>query len=160
MRGKAWRSCLSAVLALSLAAGCSSVVPPTTSPPPVEDRTGWMCPDPTSAVLPAWAREGFPDSSRPIPYLRSTRQSIVAVPFGWPLSAPTNPGRSNKILWIAKEGGAPLQIVAVEKATGLTATRDLPDGPGPSVVDMPNSGCWRFTLQWAEHTDEVFVRYS
>ncbi len=35
----------------------------------------------------------------------------------------------------------------------------LPDGAGPSLVDMPQPGCWRFVLTWADNRDEVFVRY-
>ena len=85
---------------------------------------------------------------------------MVAVTFGWPFHAPTPaPGRSNKILWVAQAGSGPLHIDATEQATGQTFSVTLPDGPGPSTVDVPKPGCWRFALTWANNNDELFVRY-
>lgn len=127
---------------------------------PTVDRASWTCPDPAKVILPTWARSGFSDPTSPVPHLVGTDQQIVAVPFGWPLRDHQQPPRKNKILWIAKSGAGPLHIEATERTTGLTVTRDLPDGPAPSYVDMPTAGCWRFMLSWANEHDEVFVRYS
>ncbi len=81
------------------------------------------------------------------------------MPFGWPLRDDQPAGRNNKILWIARSGGGPLTIVATEQATGQTVTRQLPNGPGPSVVDLPTAGCWRFALSWSGQHDEMLIRY-
>jgi hypothetical protein len=96
----------------------------------------------------------------PPPHLVGARNQIVAVTFGWPLHAPgPSPGRSNKILWLARTGSGPLRIDAQEQQSGRTVSVTLPDGPGPSQVNMPQPGCWRFILTWADNRDEMFVRY-
>jgi hypothetical protein len=162
----------------ALASGCSSSAPPATVPTPSpgstssssppqpsttssDDRASRTCPDPVNVVLPTWARAGWDPPTQPVPHLVGTAQAIVAVPFGWPLRDPTHQpsDHANKILWIAKAGGGPLHIVATEQATGETVTKELPDGPGPSIVDMPKAGCWRFILNWGDQRDEMFIRY-
>jgi hypothetical protein len=52
-----------------------------------------------------------------------------------------------------------MRIDAREQGSGRTVTVTLPDGPGPSLVNMPEPGCWQFTLTWANNRDEFFVRY-
>jgi hypothetical protein len=32
-------------------------------------------------------------------------------------------------------------------------------GPGPSIIDLPRAGCWRFTLHWARSVDELDLAY-
>lgn len=155
-------------LAVASCSGTSSTPAPTptptrasgpTSPPSSDDRASWTCPDPINVALPTWAREGFTHPTGPVPHLVGTDQAIVAVPFGWPLRDHQPRGHDNKILWIAKSGAGPLHIVATEQATGATVTRELPNGPGPSIVDLPTAGCWRFTLSWSDQQDEVLIRY-
>lgn len=82
------------------------------------------------------------------------------MPVGRPLRDQQPPGHSNTILWIGESGAGPLSIVATEQTTGESVTRELPDGPGPSIVDMPRAGCWRFRLRWSDQHDEVLVRYD
>jgi hypothetical protein len=36
---------------------------------------------------------------------------------------------------------------------------NLPNGPGPSYVNMPEPGCWTLHLSWAGHTDQLSLRY-
>lgn len=109
------------------------------------------------APLPEWASSAF---SEPPRQLVGAEGRIIAVPFGWPLHAPEQVAdRSNKILWLAEVGGGPLVIDAEEVASGRTTSVTLPGGPGPSIVDMPAPGCWRFSLTWADQHDEVLVRY-
>ncbi len=146
-------------LAVALCGGCSSSGSPAPSPAPTGDRTT-ACPDPGYAALPAWASGGFATPTQPVAHLVGVRESIVAVPFGWPLRDHQPPGRDNKTLWIAKSGNGPMHIVATEQGSGATATRDLPSGPGPSIVDMPTAGCWRFSLSWSDQHDEVLVKYD
>lgn len=40
-----------------------------------------------------------------------------------------------------------------------TATVNLPNGPGPSHVNMPTPGCWTLHLSWGGHTDELSLSY-
>jgi hypothetical protein len=51
---------------------------------------------------------------------------------------------------------------AARSLTGSTrtATVDLPNGPGPSYVDMPAPGCWTLHLSWAGHADQLSLRYA
>jgi hypothetical protein len=176
------RRALVSVLGIAIAAlasGCSLSVPPPPvpapsstgstlssspqkpSPPSSEDRASWTCPVPVNVVLPTWARAGWSPPTQLVAHLVGTDQAIVAVPFGWPLRDPAHQpsDHANKILWIPKAGGGPLHIVATEQATGDTVIKELPDGPGPSIVDMPRAGCWRFALKWGKQRDEMFIRY-
>jgi len=139
----------------------SSAPAPTASSPAtaVPPRASWTCPEPVDTVLPTWARGGFRPPTDPVLHLVGQQGAIVAVPFGWPLRDHQPRGRSNKILWVARSGAGPLTIVAVERETGQRVTRELPDGPGPSIVDLPRAGCWRFDLRWADQHDELMVRY-
>ena len=162
----------------ALASGCSSSAPPAPAPPlstgsvslgsppkpsttSTVDRASWRCPDRVNVALPTWARAGWNPPTQPVLHLVGTDQAIVAVPFGWPLRDPAHQPRdhANKVLWIAKAGGGPLHIVATEQGTGETVTKELPNGPGPSIVDMPRAGCWRFALSWGDQRDEMFIRY-
>lgn len=152
-------SVLGFALIAALGSGCSTSASPAPVPPSRNDRASWTCPDPINAALPTWARAGFTQPTAPVPHLVGTDQAIVAVPFGWPLRDHQTLDHDNKILWIAKSGGVPLHIVATEQATGETVTKDLPDGPGPAIVNMPTAGCWRFTLSWSDQRDEMLIRY-
>lgn len=157
--------CLAGVALVAVfGGGCSASRPsvaraPAPTSTTTADRASWTCPAPVSAALPPWARAGFNNPEGPVPHLAGTRRRIVAVPFGWPLRVHQPAGRDNKILWIAKAPTGPLHIVATEQSSGETATRELRDGPGPSIVDMPKAGCWRLVLSWADQHDELFIRY-
>jgi hypothetical protein len=41
-----------------------------------------------------------------------------------------------------------------------TATRSVPGGPGPSIINLPAPGCWTLHLTWSGHTDELKLRYT
>jgi hypothetical protein len=125
-------------------------------------------------VLPEWARAGFSDPSPSgIPYVLGDRGSILGVIFGHPLTAPPpTTGRANKILWSsnpAADGpsGSPdsaasndLRIDARLAGTTEVVHREVPGGPGPSIIDLPRPGCWHLTLTWAGHTDTLDLRYE
>ncbi|WP_010042559.1 MULTISPECIES: hypothetical protein [Streptomyces] len=92
---------------------------------------------------------------------------IAAILFGYPYHAPAAEGRENKILWVAKdtEGAADagpddrLTIKARLTGTNEVVTRSVTGGPGPSLVDLPKPGCWKFSLSWAGHSDHLDLEY-
>ena len=42
---------------------------------------------------------------------------------------------------------------------GDRVERSVADGPGPSTIDLPEAGCWRMTLSWADRTDSLDLEY-
>jgi len=110
--------------------------------------------------LPAWARGGFSGDSS-MPHVVGDRGEIVAAIFGYPLAVSRPAGTTNKILWVAKSSSPPgdLLIEAKLDGSGTSATRRVPGGPGPSVIDLPQPGCWRLTLTWQDHTDTLDLVY-
>jgi hypothetical protein len=115
----------------------------------------------TTGPLPGWARTGFSPPDQPVPYVPGAHGDILGVVFARPLQVPAAPGTNNKILWVSKEDSTgPLRIDARLAGSGLTATRELPDGPGPSTVDVPAPGCWSFELSWPGHHDRVSLAYQ
>jgi hypothetical protein len=134
-----------------LACGCAGAAP-----------TPGCAADVAAAPLPGWARSGFQPPDQPVPYVTGGHGEIVGVLFGSPLSAPPAPDRNNKILWVPRDPAAagPLTITATRADGAGTASQQVPDGPGPSTVDMPSAGCWRFALTWPGHSDQVLVAYQ
>jgi hypothetical protein len=121
------------------------------------------------AVLPTWARAGFSDPEPRATYLRSRDGDMLAILFGQPLRSPPSPDRNNKILWVARPqpGASPsvvqdpaLRIKASLGDGSTTVTRVVPDGPGPSTIDLPQPGCWHLTLRWQGRTDVIDVAYA
>jgi hypothetical protein len=122
--------------------------------------------------MPDWTAPAFADSSPQfaanIPYAVSGKSSVVAVLFGYPLRAGVPRGRSNKILWIVRypRKGTPLRIHAAPLAGSAHAVSSLwpaDSSPGeiyPSLDNVPDAGCWRFTLRWNGHTDTIALRYT
>lgn len=123
-------------------------------------------------VLPAWARAGFSDPSPSgIPFVLGDEGRILGVIFGYPLTAPPpSTGRANKILWTASPASddrstdpaasADLRIDARLAGSTEVVHREVPGGPGPSIIDMPRPGCWHLTLTWSKHTDTLDLRYE
>jgi hypothetical protein len=114
-------------------------------------------------VLPPWARTGFSDPEPSgIPYVMGSNGQIIGVLFGFPLRAPPSPEHGNKILWVprAVDGPGPLLIDARLDGSDLRVTRTVPEGPGPSGVDLPRPGCWHLQLRWPGAVDAVDLRYE
>ncbi len=111
--------------------------------------------------LPEWARAGFSGDSS-MPHVMGDRGDIVAAIFGYPLVVSKPDGTSNKILWVSRfpvEHGD-LVIEAKLDGTDVTASRRVTGAPGPSIIDLPRSGCWRLALTWADHADTMDLIYQ
>lgn len=113
----------------------------------------------STAELPSWARGGFTAAGLHIPHVVGEHGQIIGVLFvTLRVHQPT--GAKNKILWVAKAGYGPLHIRAQLEGTSRTVTRQLPDGPGPSYVNMPAPGCWQMHLTWSGYHDTIAFRYA
>jgi len=99
-----------------------------------------------------------------LPHVTSRSGDIVAILFGYPLSAPPRANMNNKILWVLQAGPtSPVAISAqrMDAATrvGAPVERRLDGGFGPSIVDLPDAGCWRLTLTFVDRTDTIDLEY-
>jgi hypothetical protein len=112
----------------------------------------------TTALLPSWARAGFSPAGRHTPHVIGEHRQIIAVLFV-PLRVHQPAGTHNKVLWIAKTGYGPMRIRAQLEGTPQTVTRLLPNGPGPSYVNMPAAGCWQMNLSWSGRHDTIALHY-
>lgn len=148
-----------AVLVISACSSSAERLPPT--PASIATPTSAATCTVTTGVLPPWAQAGFNPPTQSMPYVLGTGGDIVAILFGQPLRSPAKPDRTNKILWVSRveRGGDPLKIDARLDGTDTVAIRTVPDGPGPSTIDLPRSGCWRLTLSWSGHIDHLALPY-
>ncbi len=113
-------------------------------------------------VLPEWARAGFTDPRPVMPYVRSAGGGILAILFGYPLTAPPRPDVSNKILWVWQQYPPTpndVRLTARLDGTGPGVTKGLPNPVGPSGVDLPSPGCWRLTITWPGGSDTIDLQY-
>jgi hypothetical protein len=119
--------------------------------------------------LPVWARAGFHPANLAMPYVLGAHGGIVAVLWARhdPLYFPPKPDRGNKILWVSRvpvSTTGNLDITARQliggTAVGPVVRRTVVGGPGPSGIDMPQAGCWQFTLRWSGHQDSVDLAYA
>src|SRR5215472_19294082 len=116
---------------------------------------------PPVSPLPVWARSGFTPPDTAMPHVIGAAGNIVAILWATPnaLHAPPLPDRANKILWVPRVSSGPMTIQATLADSTRTATVNLPNGPGPSYVNMPAPGCWTLHLSWGGHTDQLSLRY-
>jgi hypothetical protein len=116
----------------TFAGGCAGTVL-TDAEPPVWAQAGWTHP----GVTP-WS----------VPWALGTGGQSVAFLFAKELVAGSSPridGTNNKVLWVAK-GIAP-NFVVEGIPPGRTQAVITVNG-GPSIVDAPSAGCWKFQLTW------------
>lgn len=144
--------------------GCGPPAP-RPLPGPASDSSGatasaFTCSEPEVTPLPEWARAGFSPPDQSVAHFVGARGNIVAVPFGWPLRQQQPAGRSNKVLWVAQQANAgPLTIEAHRQGQADPVHREVANGPGPSIIDLPAKGCWRLDLSWPGGADSVYLRY-
>jgi len=168
--------------AVALLTGCSSA---TTSSPSTPLATGdspanvpvgaTIVPGGCGATavvqghVPAWLDEaGAHNNPDAAPYVLAVPQQAAGFIFGYPLRSghPENP--SNKILWVVglSRNGSWLGISGhpLGAATPTVTQRQPADSsPGeiyPSIVDVPQPGCWHFDLAWAGHKASVELLYQ
>ena len=104
-------------------------------------------------VLPSWARAGFSESKPRMNYELGTDHEIAAILFADPLLVPPSATYNNKILWVSRvsTNGSPLLISAQRmngsQSIGQAVRRRVTGGPGPSIINLPAAGCWRFNLR-------------
>jgi hypothetical protein len=111
----------------------------------------------STAVIPPWGRAGFSDPRPRVTHVIGRSGAIMAILFGGRvLYSPPAADRNNKILWVARKRndyGAmhiSAQRMRGTAAIGKPVARIVSGGPGPSAIDLPADGCWRFTLTWSK----------
>ena len=60
---------------------------------------------------------------------------------------------------VSRVSSGPMTIRATLVGSTRTATPYLPNGPGPSYVNMAVPGCRTLRLRWAGRTDQLTLRY-
>lgn len=120
-----------------------------------------------TAVLPQWARGGFSDPKPTMPYELGRAGDIAALVWSFPLLSPPPRTHSNKILWVSRvqtRPGSNLRIAAQRmqgsRPVGTPVSRTVFGGPGPSIINLPASGCWRLTLRWSGRLDSLDLDYA
>jgi hypothetical protein len=117
-------------------------------------------------VIPSWAQAGFSERNPTMDYELGTSATIVALLWAFPLESPPPASHSNKILWVSRlpvQGTALLisaQRMVGTQRVGAAVQRQVAGGPGPSIIDLPEAGCWRLALHWSGHNDHLDLSYS
>ena len=149
-----------AALAALITAGCGGSGP---SP----SRVSACASQVKVGVLPMWARTGFSDPKPRMPYELGRAGDIAALVWGFPLLSPPPRTHNNKILWVSRVAthpGSNLRIAAQRmqgaRPVGTPVFRSVMGGPGPSIINLPNSGCWRLTLRWSGRVDSLDLNYA
>lgn len=155
--------------------GCSSA-PPTASPSPsVSPRIpvgasivagGCGFTPILTGGLPAWLQNvGARNGAL---YVLASPPQAAGLLFVQPLRAghPQNP--ANKILWVVHlpRNGHALQIVGHPVGAAAPAIEQTEPSDStsvevyPSIVDVPQAGCWHFDLAWAGHKASAELLYQ
>jgi hypothetical protein len=142
-------------VAVLLAAGpCTPAQSAHVSPSPIATHTfagGCAGTVLTDAVPPVWAQAGWNQAAGApwsVPWALGTGGQAVAYLFARQLVAGNGPrvdGTNNKVLWVAK--GNPSNFMVEGIPPGGTQAAVTVNG-GPSIVDAPAAGCWKFLLTW------------
>jgi hypothetical protein len=155
------------VAALSAAALSAFVIAGCGASAPSPSRASACASQVRTAVIPAWARTGFSDPRPRMPYELGHAGNIAAIVWGFPLLSPPPRTHNNKILWVSRvtiQPGSDLRIAAQRMQgthpLGATVSRTVMGGPGPSIINLPASGCWRLTLRWSGRVDSLDLDYA
>ena len=116
---------------------------------------------------PEWlTRAGDNNNPNDLPYFITSPPIAAGFLFAYPLQGGRAANPNNKILWVVGEprAGNDLKVDASQSGTvseSLTFPAD--SGPGdiyPSVVDVPNPGCWHFELRWGPNNATADLIYA
>jgi hypothetical protein len=150
---------LTGAITAVLLAGCGGTAP-------APSRVSACASQVKARVLPHWARGGFSDPNPRMPYELGRAGDIAAIVWGFPLLSPPPRTHNNKILWVSRvtlQPGSDLRIAAQRMhgthPLGTPVSRTVTGGPGPSIIDLPASGCWRLTLRWSGRVDSLDLDY-
>ena len=146
-----------AALIVVLAAGCTTSQATNVGAIPVVDHQSFVggCAGTTltDADPPAWAQAGWTvvkGAPWPVPWATGTHGDFVAFLFATELVAGPSPrvdGSDNKVLWVTKDfpplGNATIEGRPLGRSQPVVTIAD-----GPSVVDLPQAGCWTFRPSW------------
>ena len=152
---------LAAAVAVIAVVGTVLLVRPSVGDQPATPASS--CAPIRSAVLPTWARAGFSDKEPSMPFVTSKSGAMVAIIFADPLISPALPNLGNKILWVTNDddsAGDGLHITGHLENGSATMTATVEGGPGPSLIDVPQPGCWQFDLAWGSHRDTIDIAYA
>jgi hypothetical protein len=153
-----WRTTGLAVAALLAAGACIPVQSGQVQPAPIATHTfagGCAGTALTDAEPPGWAQGGWTHVTETpwgVPWALGTGGNAVGFLFARQLVAGSSPrvdGTNNKVLWVAK--GNPSNFVVEAIPPGGTEATVTVNG-GPSIMDLPSSGCWNFRLSWGQPT--------
>jgi hypothetical protein len=175
-----------AIVAQACTAGTSQPATdtPTVRPDGVVDTVAPALFSPTAAATPAEGgcgsttvlTGGVPDTltksagdNAPsgVPYAVARPATAAGFIFGYPLHTPNaGIGYSNKILWVVgvrRTGDLVIDGVPLGKtAPAVHYSFPANSSPGeiyPSGVDVPEPGCWAFTLHFAGQTAQIELSY-
>jgi hypothetical protein len=135
-----------------------------------------LCTPIQTAVLPSWARAGFSEKEPRSRFVTSTSGAMVAIVFADPLISPARPDVGNKILWVPNTdnpaasipsprsdyvaGDLDLHITGRLENGTATMHTTVVGGSGPSIVNVPQPGCWKFDLTWGNRHDTINIPYA
>jgi hypothetical protein len=175
LRGRIGRAMLLALAAL-VGAGCAPAGPAVAqhsasaaASVPGWHTTGAGCGGTavgTGPGPPPWADAG--PAGGGIPWAVGRPPEVVAVLFATELVAKGErpDGSSNKILWVTRSVVPSSQItlraqpadaatpVVTHRFTGAVTLRLAGYQQFPSIVDLPNPGCWRINVSWGAGSTE------
>jgi hypothetical protein len=143
-----------AVAVLLSAGACSPAQSAHVSPSPIATHIfagGCAGTVLTDAEPPVWAQGGWNVAKgQPwaVPWALGSGGQAVAFLFARQLVAGVSPrvdGTDNKVLWVAKGGYSNFVVEGIPP--GGTQALVTVNG-GPSIVDAPSAGCWKFQLTW------------
>ena len=100
-----------------------------------------------------------------MPHVLSTAGKLTAILWADPLLSPPPKDHSNKILWVSPTNSSSDLRISAQRMIGSTKVgslvgRKVIGGPGPSIINLPTAGCWRFTLRWSGQLDTLDLTYA
>ena len=122
-----------------------------------------------SGGVPGWLDEaGAHNNPDGLPYALASPVHAGGFLFGYPLTASRRQGPANKILWVVgmPRNGSALEITGHlinVRTPAVHVTQPADSSPGeiyPSIVDVPNAGCWHFDLMWDGHKTSIDLKYA